>query len=190
MLHARRAIALALAAALVAAPLTASAEEPTTRAVQGGYPTPFPPVAGRQTLVTRSGIAPGVPRFVAPAEWVDGDPVPAGFHTERRTIGGLVAGGLAIFGGAFLGSALLGLAAHAPAFAVPVAGPFIAAAQTENGVLIVAGAADCLLQLGGLVMAGVGAGVGRTVLVPDTSAKLSITPMVGSTTGAALTGTF
>lgn len=174
---ANRLVAATIAAVVLAAPLAAHAEE---------YATPFAPQAGRQTYVATRGF---VPAFVAYTEYRDGDPIPAGYHKETRMNGGLVAGGLGLFLGAWGMSAIVG-SLGAPALAVPLVGPIFAAAQPGSGALVVAGAVDAVAQVAGLSMFLGGLASPRTILVPDVGFALRVTPIVGPSNGAMVTGTF
>ena len=130
-----------------------------------------------------------------------GGAVPGGFHTERRPIVPLVIAGLATFAVPYALLLLADASAH-PVVAVPVAGPFVAAAGVRGNHEIPNEATQFLyvtmgvLEGAGLALAAVGL-VGNRVLVSDDPPKLGsghqwrLTPGVGhQTTGVALSAVF
>jgi hypothetical protein len=111
---------------------------------------------------------------VATADELTAPPPPPADHYELRRNFGLVAAGLGVFGGVYTANAFIGLAAGETRVLLPVAGPiWTAATVDQKGYLGDAlaplarsmAALDASLQLGGLVMAIVGATTHRAVRV-------------------------
>jgi hypothetical protein len=157
--------------------------------------------------------------------WSPSDPAPPGYHTEQKsTRAGFVTAGLTMFGVGYGLSAGTGAPAAmvissangsdsdewgctphcslAPTipFFVPVAGPFILAAEaggSASGAMAMIAIGDGLVQAGGIAMLAYGlTAPEKTLLVRDRSARtrsftLSPAPIVGNgREGMALVGTF
>jgi hypothetical protein len=156
---------------------------------------------------------------VRPASWSETDPVPLGYHTEKRKQNGLVAGGVAIFTLSYGASVAVGVIADAalvnanhtssdewgctpqcslaptiPLY-LPAVGPFIMAGELRGpaGATLVL-ALDGAAQIGGIAMIAYGLAVPKKVLVRDKVASdftLTAAPMLGNgRTGLGLVGTF
>ncbi len=112
----------------------------------------------------------GPPEALGPKEmdYVEGRPIPPGYHIERRGKRKLIIAGLAIFGGCYLASALVGGTALSDGndglgpLLIPVAGPFVSigtsrlsyAVEDDRGAIV-------LLMLDGFAQA---AGVAMTII--------------------------
>jgi hypothetical protein len=137
------------------------------RAQQGLEPVPF---AQRQAL----------------SAWQDGDPVPFGYHAERKPrIALLVSGSLTFAVPYALGAATAAGSDYKELY-VPVVGPFLAAAKIDSrpcswcgaralGTAVMAAAG--VVQAVGAAMLVAGA-VGRQVLEADEPGSVSVAPMV------------
>jgi hypothetical protein len=143
--------------------------------------------------------------------WAPGQPVPLGYHVERKMRLGLVIGGSVLFAAAYLPLAIIGGAYAAstgyPAAAtsaIPVAGPsyFIySVLKPPNGgddscacgVLVLPLVLDALVQAGGLAMMTVGL-VGKPALVRGARVTTpTIVPMplrFANGAGLGIAGTF
>jgi len=155
------------------------------------------------------GYAPA-PEQPAEMPYLEGQPIPPGYHQDTKARTGLIAAGAAVFGGLWLVSAGVGLAYQelqddlASAvekkskdkewpLVIPLAGPFItigtAHAQQEASFLLVV---DGLGQCAGVAMFIAGFAAPKQVLVYDGSAKVMVLPTNMGTSGAGLTalGTF
>ena len=138
--------------------------------------------------------------------WDPSQPVPSGYHVERRTRLGLVIAGSVVFGVAYLGIVVPNLLIatsgnpSAAIVTVPVGRPFyhvVANLRDANGVYAVAGltAFDALVQAAGagMLIAGI---VGTRVLVPGparpSAVHLTLVPirLEGRGAGVGIAGTF
>ncbi len=161
------------------------------------YTTPPPvyaPPPGGATYGSPYAPAPP-PMGPARMKYSEGDPIPPGYRVESRTRTGLVIGGSIMFG------LLYGFTAFGASESTdpdtnwlyaPVIGPFIYA-STLDGELAGIGRfflyVDGLIQAGGAAMLIVGL-VGKTELVRNDIAKVSVVPLVGRTTGLSLLAEF
>jgi hypothetical protein len=130
------------------------------------------------------------------------EPIPAGCHAEALVRQNLVIGGSLVFGLPYAGSVLFGIALAAfqsdhgggslspGLFFVPVIGPYVALAEmdTVESMLII----DAIAQTIGVAMIVAGVAWKKTVIVPDTTARVTVTPMRFGRdgTGLALAGRF
>jgi len=160
---------------------TVAAAHAQTSPVQAPYPSPpasYPPPPS---------WAPAGPKQLA---YKEGDPIPAGYHPEKRARKGLVVGGACMFGAAYLGS-LLGYAFASDngdheywPLVVPVLGPFLTMATANvplvkgdgaPGVLLLI---DGVLQGGGVALAVLGITEKKTVLLRN-DIGVRVWPLVG-----------
>ncbi|HEX7602288.1 MAG TPA: hypothetical protein VF316_11810 [Polyangiaceae bacterium] len=197
MMHlANRVVAAITATAILAAPLTAFAEDqqeaplppaPLPVVVVAPAPAPLPPPQAAQPTYV---MVYGGPRVIT--DYEEGDRIPSGYHKEDRMRTGLFAAGAGVFGGMYLLTAFVGWAGEVPLLCAPVVGPFILAAGAHDSDASVAGILifDGLVQAAGLAMLIGGISSTRTVLVRDKMTTLTVTPMVGRATGAMVMGTF
>jgi hypothetical protein len=144
----------------------------------GGYYQPAPPPMGPARM-----------------KYSEGDPIPPGYRVESRTRTGLVVGGSIMFG-LMYGLTIFGASESSDSdtkwLYAPVIGPFIYA-STLDGELAGVGRfflyLDGLIQAGGATMLIVGL-IGKTELVRNDIAKVSVMPMVGRASGLSLVGEF
>ena len=169
-------------------PPQAYPQYPPTYQQYPGAPTPYPP--------------PGAwPRYIK--DWEEGQPIPYGYHPEKRARKGLVIPGAVMFGVAYLLSTLVAAADDGnyeggnryTALWIPVIGPFIQMGRSttvgdDNQMFFLDGAA----QTAGLTMLVLGLAFPRTILVRNDLGTISLlpTPMhVGRDgTGLGLVGRF
>ena len=136
-------------------------------------------------------------------------PVPAGYHVERRTRYGLAISGVALFGTAYLPTAAAAFYDSrdgTPLYVVPVLGPLFAIpAKTGqpceggdqnicvdfDGLITAVFIADAVVQAAGLMMAWRGF-AGREVLIRDEAPGMALVPGLigGGGYGAWLSGRF
>lgn len=147
----------------------------------GGYGAPYQPAPP----------PPGPPRM----KYSEGDPVPPGYRVETRTRTGLVVGGSIMFG-LLYGLTALGASeaesSDAKWLYLPVVGPFVYASTLDgdfSGVARFFLYVDGLIQAGGAAMFIVGV-VGKTELVRNDIAKVSVAPLLGRATGLSLIAEF
>jgi hypothetical protein len=163
----------------VAAPAPAQPPPP-------GYPqyppgTPYQQVPGPQpTYVPQGPIA--WPRYIK--DWEEGQPVPYGYHPETRARKGLVITGSVLFGVLYLLSTLVAAGNDSSydgnrysALWIPVAGPFVQMASSNNGsgddeaFLL-----DGVAQAAGVTMLVLGLAFPRTILVRNDLTSISFVP--------------
>ena len=129
-------------------------------------------------------------------KYSEGDPVPPGYRVESRTRTGLVVGGSIMFG-LMYGFTVFGASetdqSEAKWLYLPVVGPFIYASTLPDNELGGIGRfflyVDGLVQAGGATMLIVGL-IGKTELVRNDIAKISVAPMLGRATGLSLIADF
>ncbi len=176
------ALGLAAAAALALAPSSASAQTALTG--PASYPGPY---------------AQSAPILV---DWDVNQPIPSGYHVQKRIRLPFVIAGAALLGASYLPTFIGGIAGAAQgsrmaaAGVVPVFGPFIWAGQLHGSsqwadtFLI----ADGIAQIAGAAAIITGIALPRHVLVRDDMAKVHIVPTPlsfgRSGGGIGLTGTF
>jgi hypothetical protein len=117
--------------------------------------------------------------------YVEGQPIPLGYHTERRPVRGLLIGGGISFGLSYvltLATGLSGTNKSAPATAIPIFGAFVGGAtyQPPPNTIVGGVTRDALIGLGAVQVAGAAlilGGVlgGKTVLARD--APIQILPV-------------
>lgn len=161
------ACAVALGASLAAPP--ASAQEAP----------PFVPAAPPAPVLAPVALVPAPQRII---DWEEGEPIPPGYHTVKRTRKGLVIGGALTFGITYLVTALGGAIAadtgggRGAALFVPVFGPYGMvgedAGATGSFLLVL----NSLTQAAGVTMLSVGLAKPKSVLVRDDLAKIEVTP--------------
>lgn len=136
----------AASAALVAAlPAVAHAQQREVRCDDiPAEPEAFGDPTGFKIVIKKAGDVPTDPCHVIRAEkatklraiaaWQPGDPVPEGYHPELRPRMGLVRGGGIALGVAYASSLLVGLGMSREGYfaAIPLAGPFVAAARYQS----------------------------------------------------------
>ncbi|MGC4117929.1 MAG: hypothetical protein QM765_25955 [Myxococcales bacterium] len=169
-----------VAASMLAAPATARAQD-----------LPLSPVPNAQDARELR---------LAVSRWSDGDPIPYGYHAEKRPRVGLLVAGSLTFAVPYALSAFMAVSSNKAELAVPVVGPFIAAVDTLNtpcsswlcfrelnaGVTAAMG----VVQAAGAAMLIAGA-VGRYTLVVDEPGSVSVSPMVvPSGAGVGVSGQF
>jgi hypothetical protein len=216
----------ALAIAVVAAPAVAVAQQPpppppasTAAPTSTSTLPPPPPPAGAQPPPGYGppppGYGPPPPGYGPPAyyyppggpvgppemAYVEGQPVPAGYHVEHRGRRKLIVAGVSIFGGCYLASAVVGGFAVSEgdntsdelgALLIPIAGPFITIGtshlrfgdEQDNGgifLLIIDGVA----QIAGVTLAVIGLSASDTPYLvrndrgkEDSKAPPSLVPQV------------
>jgi hypothetical protein len=209
-----RSLGVALLAGVVFSAGNARADEPQDAPGYEKQPVEGPQYTAPIYQKTQPSYVPQSVALSGPREikgWTEGDEVPPGYRTVKRTRKGLVIGGAVLFGTTYLITALVGAIAddynsscgglferscstprpNVTALYVPAIGPFIQIANTSSATTSTALAIDGLAQSAGAVMLIVGLTSPKTVLVRNDLAEIRVTPMVGGgTTGAALTGTF
>jgi hypothetical protein len=118
-------------------------------------------------------------------DYSEGDPVPQGYHLEKKARKGLIIGGSIMFGTVWLVSAIVAAfdrRKDVKLGGVPLVGPWIAVGSgslkdNEVGIWVGSG----LLQLGGLAMLTMGIVMKKQVLVRDkVSLELSPTGVSGT----------
>ncbi|WP_437302531.1 hypothetical protein [Sorangium sp. So ce388] len=132
----------------------------------GYYADPGAPAAGPKVL-----------------PWSEGEPVPLGYHREKRVRKGLVISGAIVFGTVYLFTAIGGADAvyrgssgYAALF-VPCAGPFLTLATTQQHSLERVGlVVDGLVQITGAALLLPGLLVPKTVLVRHDVSKAFVLP--------------
>jgi hypothetical protein len=147
----------------------------------GGYGTPYQPAPP--------------PMGPARMKYSEGDPIPPGYRVESRTRTGLVVGGAIMFGLMYGFTAFGASESSDPDTTwlyAPVLGPFIYA-STLDGEFAGIGRfflyVDGLIQAGGAAMLIIGL-VGKTELVRNDIAKVSVVPLLGRANGIALQAEF
>jgi hypothetical protein len=128
-------------------------------------------------------------------KYVEGDPVPPGYHVRSERSYGLIMGGGITFGCLYGLAVGLASSASSSALYVPVLGPFIEAAGVKDGMG--SGATTLILAIWGLgeaagaIMLVSGIASTKTELVRDDLARLHVIPILTkSTAGLGLGGAF
>lgn len=192
----------ALAIALGVTSLSSAQENQESHGSAGTAPAPAPtyvappPVYGQPGGYPPYQPAPPPPMGPPRMKYSEGDPVPPGYRVESRTRTGLVVGGSIMFG------LVYGLTAFAASESpnaegagwlyLPVAGPFIYASTLDgefSGFARFWLYVDGLVQAGGAAMLIVGL-MGKTELVRNDIAKVTVMPLVGRTNGLSLLAEF
>lgn len=118
--------------------------------------------------------------------WDLGDPIPYGYHPERKPRVGLLVAGSLTFAVPYVLSAYVGASSNKAEMYVPVVGPFVAAVETMNtpctswlcfrevsaGMTVAIGVVEAV----GAAMLIAGA-VGKVTLVEDEPGSVSVAPM-------------
>jgi len=193
--------AAALAIALGVASLSSAQENQESHGSSGAAPQPAPTYVAPPPVYGPGGY--GAPYQPAPPpmgparmKYNEGDPVPPGYRVESRARTGLVVGGSILFG-IFYGITLLAASETHNSdgwwLYVPVLGPFGYASTVEEGVA--SGALKTLLWMDGFLQAGGAAMliigvVGKTELVRNDIAKISVAPLFGRANGLSIVGEF
>lgn len=167
---------LALAVALVVAPGVARSE-----------PAP----------AAHDAVSPSPAAEAAPT-WSCGDPIPAGYKRVARERRERIALAVIVFAAPYAVSAYVATDSYVDPTAtqppraklwIPGVGPFLELGRGTAAVraLLVA---DGVVQLGGLALLGYALATPEFVLVRQRGAALTVTPLVGRATGAAIVGRF
>lgn len=167
-----------------------------------GYPQ-YPPTYQQYPVAPTPYPPPGMwPRYIK--DWEEGQPIPYGYHPEKRARKGLVIPGAVVFGVAYLLSTLVASENHTTydgttdrytALWIPVIGPFIQMGSSSNAngdsqMFFLDGVA----QAGGLTMLVLGLAFPRTILVRNDFGTISLLPtpmrMGNDGSGLGLVGRF
>jgi hypothetical protein len=137
------------------------------------------------------------PALPARFAFVDGQPVPPGYHLESSPRRGMIIGGAVTFGSLYVISVIAADARGSdgttnenlkPLY-IPVLGPFLASSKVQSGtgVLIL----DGIGQAAGLAMVIAGVAFPKTEIVRNDVAEVHLVPMASSDrAGLSLLGTF
>ncbi len=196
---------LAIAASLTSLSSAQQSQDPGGRPSGGAAPAPTyvaPPPVYQPAPGGGGGYPPGYGTPYQPAppppgparmKYSEGDPVPPGYRVENRTRTGLVIGGSIMFGIMYgVTASFGGTGTDTGWLYVPVAGPFIYSSTLDSewaGIARFFLYMDGLIQAGGAAMLIVGL-VGKTELVRNDIAKVSVMPMVGKASGLSLLAEF
>jgi hypothetical protein len=129
-----------------------------------------PPPPPTEAPEVQPGAEPKVPQWVV-RYWQDGDPVPPGYHPERRLRLGLLIAGAGVFVMAYGLSVVSALGSGNGANAIPVVGPLL---RFEREPALALSSAAQVVGVG-LLIGGV---VGRWVLVRDEQRSVEVQPLI------------
>ena len=186
--------AAALSTAVIVATSTSAYAQDAQDAQLAPLPAAPPPSAAAAPPQPTSAAPPVVgPRVLK--NYSEGDPLPAGYHTETRVRGGLIAGGAATLGALWFFSALAAAATSditqgrdsATALYFPVVGPFAELTQVSGSTARLALVFDGIGQAAGAVMFIAGFTMPKTVAVRNDSGSMAIVPMRVGKDGMGLT---
>jgi len=193
MHHAAHVTAVTTALALVATTLcTTNAHAQYAPGPQPTY-APASPYAAPPPYSAPAPLAPPPPRMA----FVDGTPVPAGYHVESSPRRGMIIGGAVTFGSLYVISVIAADARGSdgttnenlkPLY-LPVFGPLLSSSKVQNGtgILIL----DGIGQAAGLAMVIAGVAFPKTELVRNDVAEVHLVPTAASDReGLSLLGIF
>lgn len=142
-----------------------------------------PPPPPKEAPEVQPVAEPKVPQWVL-RYWQDGDPVPVGYHPERRLRLGLLLAGATVFAVGYGGSVASALGSGNGANAIPVVGPLL---RFELEPALALSSAAQVVGVG-LLIGGV---VGRWVLVRDEQRSVEVHPLfLPNGAGVGLAGHF